>query len=212
LGLLSFERGTKGNPDKAVAELLLDDLTDAAGNSLRGALAIALGLTGYGPAAPQVMELLRQNENEQKSAGHLCISLALLGERSSAPELTRILERSLRRPFLLRQSAVALGQLGDRNASMVLLAMVEQSDSVAVLAAVAIAIGRIGDRRSIKPLLALLADKELTKLARGFVAAALGGIGDKDQLPFNAPLTVDCNYTSSVDTLTNGITGVLDIL
>jgi len=32
------------------------------------------------------------------------------------------------------------------------------------------------------------------------------------RLPWNTPLTVDCNYAAAVDTLTNGATGVLDIL
>jgi hypothetical protein len=58
----------------------------------------------------------------------------------------------------------------------------------------------------------MTADTELTKLARAFVAAALGGVGDADPLRWNLPLVVDCNYAAAVDTLTNGATGVLDIL
>lgn len=212
LGVLSFDRGSAGEPDETVASMLLEDLRSARDNSLRGALAIALGLTGHSASSPAVMRMLLDNENEQYSAGYLCLSVALLGDRSSASVLGRILARSERRPFLLRQCAVALGQLGDRNASLQLIDMMQRSGSVAVLSALAIAVGRIGDRRSIEPLIAMLEDKEMTKLGRGFVAAALGGIGDKEELPFNAPLTVDCNYTSSVDTLTNGITGILDIL
>ena len=50
------------------------------------------------------------------------------------------------------------------------------------------------------------------KLGRAFVAAALGGVGDKDPLPWHLPLSVDANYSSPVDTLTNGATGILDIL
>lgn len=52
----------------------------------------------------------------------------------------------------------------------------------------------------------------LLDLAQAFVAAALGGIGDKDMLPWNTPLAEDINYRARVDTLTNGRTGVLDIL
>jgi HEAT repeat protein len=93
-----------------------------------------------------------------------------------------------------------------------LLAMMKDAESAAVLAAIAVAIGRIGDRRAIEPLVGMTRDADLTKLARAFVAAALGGVGDKDPLPWNVPLSVDCNYAASVDTLTNGSTGVLDIL
>ena len=74
------------------------------------------------------------------------------------------------------------------------------------------AIGRIGDRRAIEGLVARAADNELTKLSRAFVAAALGGVADKDTLPWNVPLSVDVNYATGIDTMTNGTTGVLDIL
>ncbi|MCA8951326.1 MAG: HEAT repeat domain-containing protein [Planctomycetes bacterium] len=212
LGVVSFKAGCDGHPDETVARMLLEDLPRASDDSLRGALAIGIGLTGYTTAVPSVLRQLRDNESDEIPAGHLCIALALLGDRSASSNLTQILQRSLRRPFLLQKCAVALGQLGDRAASTALIEMMQQNDSVAVLSALAIALGRIGDRRSIEPLLTMLTDKDLTKIARGFVAAALGGIGDKEELPFNTPLTVDCNYMSAVDTLTNGITGVLDIL
>ena len=52
----------------------------------------------------------------------------------------------------------------------------------------------------------------MSKLGRAFVAASLGGVGDKDEMAWNVPLSVDCNYATGIDTLTNGMTGVLDIL
>ena len=58
----------------------------------------------------------------------------------------------------------------------------------------------------------MLDDERTTKLARAFVAAALGGVGDKDELPWNVVLCRDVNYRAGVDTLTNGATGVLAIL
>jgi HEAT repeat protein len=81
-----------------------------------------------------------------------------------------------------------------------------------VLAAIASSISRIGDRRAIDTLVKLSEDRSISKLARAFVAAALGGVGDKDDLPWNTPLSVDTNYATGMDTLTNGATGVLDIL
>ena len=120
--------------------------------------------------------------------------------------------RSTRRPFLLQQAAVALGCLGDSHANDHLLDMIKATDSVATLAAIASAIGRIGDRRSIEALIEMTKDGNLPKLGRAFVAAALGGVGDKDELPWNVPLSVDTNYATGMDTLTNGSTGVLDIL
>ena len=118
----------------------------------------------------------------------------------------------MRRPFLLQQAAVALGRLGDQGTVPILCELLGKHDSTAALAAIASALALIGDRRSIDPLLEMLDDEELTKLARAFAAAALGGVGDKDELPWNEPLCRDVNYRANVDTLTNGKSGVLDIL
>ncbi len=212
LGLVADAALRRGDLDTTVAQLLLDDLQAIQNDDVRAALAVALGLTGYQPAVHTVLRLLHDHEGEERQAAYYCVSLALLGDSTSVPSLTAILERSLRRPFLLQQAAVALGILGDREATMRLLGMLKSSESVAVLAALATAIGQIGDRRSIEPLVTMAGDAELTKLGRAFVAAALGGIGDKDPMPWNVPLSKDCNYAAAVDTLTNGATGVLDIL
>ena len=87
-----------------------------------------------------------------------------------------------------------------------------QRDDAASLAAVAGALSLVGDRRSIDPLLGRMQDGEQTKLARAFAAGALGGVGDPDSVPWNVRLLLDVNYTTGTDTLTNGQSGVLDIL
>jgi HEAT repeat protein len=212
LGLLAAGGASRGEVDAPIARLLLEDLQAIQNNEVQGALAVALGLTGHTQSAPVVMRLLRDHEAEQVMAGYFCVSLALLGEKGAVPMLSAILERSERRPFLLQQCAVALGRLGDKEASLRLVTMMQKSESVAVLSALAVAVGRIGDRRAIEPLIEMTKNDELTRLARAFVCAALGGVGDKDPLPWNVPLTVDCNYAAPADTLTNGSTGVLDIL
>jgi HEAT repeat protein len=212
LGLLASSGASRGEIDVPVAELLQVELQLSQNKDVQAAIAVALGLTGHGAAVPAVLRVLREQEHEEFLAGYLCVSLALLGDPTAAPMLTSVLERSARRPFLLQQAAIALGRLGDKEAPQRLLAMLQDSQSVAVLSALAIAVGEIGDRRSIDALVTLAGDQELTKLARAFVAAALGGVGDKDTLPWNLRLSRDCNYAAPVDTLTNGSTGVLDIL
>lgn len=212
LGLLANRTAREQGVDEATAQILLADLPDARKPEGMGAHAVALGLTRHAAAMPVVQRLLLENEHDETLAGYLCISLALLSDRAATKTLTEVLERSRRRPFLLQQAAIGLGRLGDRAVTPLLLKMLEQSQSVAALAAVAGAIGRIGDRRAIEPLIELAGNEELTKLARAFVAAALGGVGDKDPLPWNLPIARGCNYAAPVDTLTNGSTGVLDIL
>ena len=47
---------------------------------------------------------------------------------------------------------------------------------------------------------------------RAFAAVALGGIADKEDLPWNSKIGSNTNYRAAVETLTNRQTGVLDIL
>ena len=212
LGVLCAPAAERGEPDAFIGEMLLDELVEAATDDKRSALAVAVGLTGYSMAPTKLLNLLQQHAGDARTAGYLCIGLGLLRDPVATEQLSEVLSRSTRRPFLLQQCAVGLGVLGDRSANQQLVSMLRDTDSVAVLAAIASAIGRIGDRRAIDALVAMTADRGISKLGRAFVAAALGGVGDKDELPWNVPLSVDCNYATGMDTLTNGATGVLDIL
>jgi HEAT repeat protein len=199
-------------PDDTLAGVLLEDLAELRNPDTRSAVAIGLGMTRHPKALPVLVELLREHEGQERFAGYLAVGLGLLGDRAAVEPLTTVLERSARRPFLMQQAALALGRLGDRRAAEVLVEALRTGESTAVLAAVAAALGRVGDRRAITPLVQMAGDAELTKLARAFVAAALGAIGDKDPLRWNVPLCLGSNYAAAVDTLTNGATGVLDIL
>ncbi len=212
VGIVADQTARHGETDATSARMLMEDLEEQKNDDTRAAIAVALGLTRHASASPLLLRLLLDHEGDERMAGYFCVSLALLGDRSSTSSLADVIERSRRRPFLLQQAAVALGRLGDKDASIRLVQMMKEAESTAVLSALAIAVGQIGDRRSIEPLLTILADEDQTKLARAFVAAALGSIGDKDLLPWNVPLSRDCNYAAQVDTLTNGATGVLDIL
>jgi HEAT repeat protein len=127
--------------------------------------------------------------------------------------ISELAATSLRRPDLLKQAAIALGKLGDRNIAADLTQMLSAPDrNVAKLAAIATALGHIGDRRSIDPLTRMLFDPSITSLSRAFAAVALGGIADKESLPWNSKIAVGINYRASVETLTNSVSGVLDIL
>ena len=80
------------------------------------------------------------------------------------------------------------------------------------LSAIAQAIGFIGDARTIAPLKKLLFDDKLGELSRAFAAVALGGIADKEDLPWNSKIGEGINYRAAVETLTNGQAGILDLL
>jgi len=212
LGLCVRPAALRGTPDAEVGRLLLDDILGTQDDELRSALAVALGLSGWREAAPHLMALLREHEERDQLAGYLCVGLALLKEEAALDDFTRILRGAVRKPYLLQQAAAALGTMGDRDVVPVLVDVFAQRDDAASLAAVAGALSLVGDRRSIDPLLGRMQDAEQTKLARAFAAGALGGVGDPDSVPWNVRLLLDVNYTTGTDTLTNGQSGVLDIL
>ncbi|MBK8095471.1 MAG: hypothetical protein IPK26_00070 [Planctomycetes bacterium] len=212
LGLIAWSKRSEGTIDDDIGRLLREEILDQENEEALSAFAVGLGLSGFEPGYDDLMQQLKKNEKRERVAGYLCVAVALLGNREAAPELSAIMGRSLRRPFLLQQSAIALGRLGDKAAVPQLQEMLTKSESVASLASIAGGIGEIGDRRTITPLLDMLKDDELGKLARAFVAASLGRIGDKDKLPWNVPYSLDVNYRADVDTLVNGMNGILDIL
>ncbi|MCA8963611.1 MAG: HEAT repeat domain-containing protein [Planctomycetes bacterium] len=212
LGLLASGSARTGAVDTEIGKMLLNELLNASHEDLRTPLVIAIGLSGYRDAAPAVLRMLIEHSENERIAGYLCMALGMLGDKVAKTKLVEVLESSKRRSFVLYQAAVALAQLGDTEVTKRLLLILRESDSVAVLSSIASAINRIGDRRAIDELIALTTDPELPKLGKAFVAAALGGVGDKDDVPWNQPLMIDANYSSAVDTLSNGYSGILDIL
>ncbi len=212
LGLVAAASARAGAVDAEIGKMLLAELENASHEDMRIPLVTAVGLSGYRDAAPAVLRLLIEHSENERIAGYLCMALGMLGDKVAKTKLIEVLEGSRRRSFVLYHAAIGLAQLGDTEVSKRLMKMLRESDSVAVLSSIASAINRIGDRRAIDELIALTTDPELPKLGKAFVAAALGGVGDKDDVPWNQPLMLDANYSSPVDTLSNGNTGILDIL
>ncbi len=216
LGILTHEtrlRSHEKEPDREVGKSLLRWFDELKNPDAKAALALGLGLCGYTESADTLREQLLQAKSQDQFAGYLCISLALMDDFRSTADLRGIMRSSSRRPELLRQSATALGRLGDQRSAVDLVDLLETgSQNLAKLSAVASAISLIGDRRSIDPILEILFDDELTPLSRAFAAVALGGIADKELLPWNSKLAQNINYRANVETLTDGAAGILDIL
>jgi hypothetical protein len=83
---------------------------------------------------------------------------------------------------------------------------------VARLSSVALGIGLVGDRRSLPRLAAMARNPDVTALARAFALAAIGNVADHRPLPRNSPYALGTNYRATVETLRDGIAGILDIL
>ncbi|GDY00773.1 hypothetical protein LBMAG49_01020 [Planctomycetota bacterium] len=214
LGLLARQeqKANHGLVDQQIGKLLLTDFIAAEFDDAEAAFALALGLSGYVDAAPAILGKFVRRGRSDVLEGYLAIALALLDHAPAIDPLTERMERTVRRPFVLQQCAVALGRLGDVRAVPRLVALLAECESTAAFAAVAVGLGNIGDRRSIDVLANVALDGDRTKMVRAFAAAALGFVGDKDPIPWNSRIASEINYMATVDTLTNGATGILDIL
>lgn len=215
LGVLSHKlRMTKGGViDRTIGAALLHQLMTAKNRDTAGAYSIALGLSGYLDAAKPMRNLLQDHPHRDGMAGSLCTGLALMEDQNAVGLIRMVMHRSVRRPDVLRQAAIALAKLRDRGVAGDLIDMLsEDNQNTTRMAALAGALQFIGNRHTVKTLLKLLKDDELTKLSRAFVAAALGGIGDPMPMPFNERYARHSNYRAVVGTLSNQMTGILDLL
>lgn len=203
------------DPDRGIGERLYEALKSEKNPDVASALGVALGLNQYTEAADYMRTYMEGNVQQEDLAGYLCIGLALMNDTVSTSTMLSVVDKSLRRPDLLKQAAIALGKLGDKTVADKLKDMLMDDKGGAPLArlsAVSSALGFIGDRRTIAPLTKLLLNKDLTGLSRAFAAVALGGVADKEMLPWNSKIGVNINYRAAVETLTNQSTGILDIL
>jgi len=178
-----------------------------------GAYLVGLGICKYPDAKEVALEKMDHFKGENDARGYCAVALGLLGQRDVIPTIQEIITKSKYKPDLLKQAAIGLGLLGDKELVDDLVKMLESSKGLATQAAISTALGAIGDSRSIDPLVEMLGNDQITETARGFAAVALGIVCDKEDLPWNAKISVDINYRANTITLTGaGGTGILDIL
>jgi HEAT repeat protein len=217
LGVLAYRNyeamGRRATVDTGIGRALMDELDNLKNPATLAAIAVGLGLTRYQDSADKLREMLEIHKNKDSLAGYICIGLALMGDQRATQQIRDLVATSVRRPERLSQAAIALGKLGDKSAADLLVKLMTEGDqNLAKMSAIASALGFIGDRRTIDPLIKMLQDESLTDISRAFAAVALGGVADKELLVWNSKIAVNMNYRASVETLTNQVSGVLDIL
>jgi HEAT repeat protein len=188
-------------------------LATASASDEIGAFAIALGIM-RDQLATDALRSKFERVGDPDARGYVALALGMIGDVESVGAIQKVVARSKYQPELLRSAAIALGLLGDRRVVDDLIAMLQSATGLSSQAAIASALGTIGDARSIQPLVAMLADQQKTSLARGFAAAALGIVGDKDRHPWVSRISLDLNYRASTETLLSGNNGlgILEIL
>ena len=208
---VALAAGFVGREQRDAREGLAGPLADAYSAqkdpSVRGAFALALGLSDQSPQAGQVYDdfLAASDEGFRADAA---LALGLLGHAPAAEELRRLCADRATSPPLRMAAAQALGLLADRAATPVLVAALRESGSQPMLSAVAKSLGWLADRDCVEPLMALAADDTAPELSRAFACVGLGLCCERTRLPWNARLREDGNYLARVP----AIDELLDIL
>jgi HEAT repeat protein len=183
-----------------------EKFSDTKDPSAKGALSVSLGLLNAVAAAEMLFEELNDTKNKALQ-GHLCIGLGLMSWQKAAEKIRDFAANEI--VFRLRlQAATALGLMGDTEAVNVLVKALESGQTLSVTSSAAKALGLIGDQSAIVPLRDILQDTKANNLARAFSAVALGIIGEKTDLPWNAVVSENFNYRAKVE----AVSEVLDIL
>ncbi len=143
-----------------------------------------------------------------------CLALGLIGESASIEPLRRVVAASRNRPIVLRDACIALGLLGDHELVPTLAAWLREAPNLGQLSATATALGWIGDQRAIEPLCAIVESSQAPDRVRAFAAVALGLLGEKDQLPWNAVYARDAVWWLAPATFYDPLngSGIVDLL
>ncbi|MCC7169366.1 MAG: HEAT repeat domain-containing protein [Planctomycetes bacterium] len=190
----------------ALGSRLTTQLEQASDPEATAMFALALGLARAADAVPSLTALVRDADVAIVRA---CAAegLGLIGDATAADAVREQLAREFDDEAGASQ-ALALGALGDRRATALLLARVANADSARTLVASALALGRLRDPAAVDPLLELARDASKPGVARGFAAIALGLIGERSPVRWNARFCVGANVNLSFDVQTE----VMDIL
>ena len=216
LGLAVMERSladAKQEVSLDAQRALRDSLRDAKSPGEVSGYAVAVGIVKDTEAKLILREKL-DKMGDDEARGYCAIGLGLMDDRGAIEQIQEVIQKSKYKPDLLKQAAIGLGLLGDKQIVDGLIEMLDQATGLSSQAAISSALGFIGDARSVDPLIAMLEANDKTDLARGFAAAALGIVADKEDLPWNTKISVNINYRANTKTLTSPDTGdgILDLL
>jgi HEAT repeat protein len=174
------------------APRLRKDFEAASDDSLKGALAVALGLMHDPEAFRPIAEVARTKANPELLR-HLVWFFALDRGRGAAAVVEPIMIEG-RVAELHHAAAVTLGLIGSLDSQQILIKHLGSTAPVTLRAGVAIGLARMGDRRGVAPLLKTLKNPNEQQIVRAAAAHALGILCQRSPwMPF-ARVTIDSNF------------------
>lgn len=190
-----------------VIDRLVAAYDDESDPSFKSAFAVALGLLDAKSAGDMIFADFNRNK-EQDFRGYAGVALGFLQYDEAADALRGLCQNKATSPTLRLQAATGLGLMSDTQAVSTLIETLEGAQTLGVSSAVAKALGLIGDSDSISPLKEIALKDGKNPITRAFACVALGLVGEKTDLPWNASISANNNYRAK----TPSIEEVLDIL
>jgi HEAT repeat protein len=167
-----------------------EEINDISG---KAALALAVGLTGYKPAAEAIRKGIAE-ESSPTYKGYYAQALGLLEDHESTDMLIETYANEVHSE-LLRQIAMALGLAGDLDALRDLQRFLGDSSSDRRRVATAYNLGFLGDERAMDPLYQIASDENQGDLVRRYALLGLGHMGDARPYPLISKITRHHNFT-----------------
>lgn len=200
---------SKAHPEiqPKVIDRLVAAYEDESDPSFKSAFAVSLGLLNATSAADMIFTDFNRKK-EQDFRGYAGVALGFLQHDEAADVLRGLCQNKATTPNLRLQAATGLGLMSDTQAVSTLIETLESAKTLGVSSAVAKALGLIGDRDSITPLKNIALKDGTNPVTRAFACVALGLVGEKTNLPWNAIISAHNNYRAK----TPSIEEVLDIL
>ncbi|MBK6943027.1 MAG: HEAT repeat domain-containing protein [Planctomycetes bacterium] len=189
--LLVRSRGNEAQARVDVVSRLRTALEDASDPELQAVFALALGLARCLEASEPLTELAT-SANVALVRGSAAEGLGLLGDPAAGDTIREQLERE-RDDEACSSQALALSALGDRRATPALIERMLAADSTRTMTSSAIALGRLGDPTAVDALLSVARDESRSGITRGSACIALGLIGERASIRWNAPFCVGAN-------------------
>ncbi len=180
LGLLVHEAGSPGVREKIVP-MIRAEFVKRRSSSLRGALAIALGLARDTEAVAALIDVYGDS-SDVWLRGKCATSLGMIGDDRAREPLRRgIVERGDHR--VTWDAAFALGMMADEEAVRILIEKLATEKSEYTRGAAALALGYLVPPEKAGMLVAILADSKNSHATRTLAAIALGRVVEKAKVP-----------------------------
>ena len=173
LGILG---GRGHDEDGAVARILLTAFEKERRLDHKVAFAVALGLRGWGEAAPAVLKALKAT-SEPLSRSYYAMALAMLAYREALPEVVNVMLQ-VREKDELQQTAMAYGLLATGRSADELVKVLQTSKSQYDRAQAAVGLALFGRSADLRMLSGYLRSTENPSVERAFVAEGIGMAGD----------------------------------